>query len=66
MSISCPPRPKRTGRPRDTSLKSWNKHSKLEKEKGRGNDEKLAKNKTDECAYVTGKTTRLSDLMQVT
>jgi len=46
LTIACPPRAKRAGRPRDTSLKSWNTHYNLEKENRRNEDENIAKQDT--------------------
>lgn len=66
LAIACPPRPKRTGRPRDTSLKSWNKHYKLKKDKRRVDDETNAIGDTSEEGGMPSKTTRLTDLMHVT
>ena len=66
LTIACLPRAKRAGRPRDTSLKSWNKHYKLEKENRRNEDENIVKEDTSAEGKRPSKTRRLTDLMQVT
>jgi hypothetical protein len=65
-SIACPERVKRAGRPRDTSLKSWKKHFKLEKEKKRSEDKDIEDPDASKQGNRTSKTRRLTDLLQVT
>jgi hypothetical protein len=65
-SIACPERVKRAGRPRDTSLKSWKKHYKLEKENKRNEDKDIEGPDERKQGARPAKTRRVTDLMQVT
>lgn len=65
LPIACPMRPKRAGRPRDTSLKSWKKHDKLEKDTRRKQEETKAVGDTNEEGNRPSKTIKLADLMHV-
>lgn len=66
LTLSCPPRPKRSGRPRDTSQKSWTKHNKLEKETRRPTIVENEENREGTSNKTAMKTRRVSDLLQVT
>lgn len=65
ISLACPPRPKRSGRPRDTSLKSWNKHAKKSKQSSSTKEDKEQEIITTEDGTPCLKTRRVSDLIQV-
>lgn len=64
VSIACPPRPKKNGRPRKNSLKSWKANSKLEKEYRRGEQPDQLQDVEDNA--MVNKTRCISDLLQVT
>lgn len=65
VPLSCPPRPTRTGRPRDTSLKSWKKHEKSSKQ-SKGAHHNVTQGIKGEDGTPCAKTRRLCDLLEVT
>ena len=65
LAIACTPRLKRTGRPQDTSLKSWKKHDKLEKDTRRKEESSNTDEGTTDVGKKPSKTRRLDDILHV-
>lgn len=66
FTIICPPRPKRCGRPRDTTQASWKKHKKLEKDVRRAENKENSSPEATVSTSHMSRTRRLEDLMHVT
>lgn len=66
LPAACPPRPRRMGRPRDTSLNSWKRHESGNKKAVPEKVQRGPDTVTDEAGFIATKTRRLSDLMHVT